>query len=161
MAGPLKGSVIGRDAERFEVLCHRECLCDEGLLVGQAAEFVALEGLDAEEVHAIGGAGAGDDDEAGDVAGRADAGAFGGDEVVGLVRGLQADGVVEDVGVLLEEAGELAQAVLPLGLVLHQRGAAENFASTGTVALTGGSFEKSAEASSSLARTCCSVFTFR
>ncbi len=53
--------------------------------------------------------------------GVADAGAFGGDEVVGLVGGLEADGVVEDVGELLEEGGELAQAGLPLGAVFHER----------------------------------------
>ena len=90
MAGPLKGSVIGRDAEGFEVLRHGEGLLGDGLLVGQVAGGVGFEGLDAEEVHAVGGAGAGDDDEAGDVVGRGDAGAFGGDEVVGLGRGLQA-----------------------------------------------------------------------
>ena len=79
--------------------------------------FVGFEGLDAEEIHAIGGAGAGDDDEAGDVAGSGYAGALRGDEVVGLGGGAHADGVDEDVGELLEEIGDLAEAGLPGGAV--------------------------------------------
>ena len=76
MAGPLKGSVMGatRRASRFFAMAR--VLSSDGLLVGQVGGFVGLEGLDAEEVHAVGGAGAGDDDEAGDVAGSGDAGAF-------------------------------------------------------------------------------------
>ena len=45
----------------------------------------------------------------------------GGDEVVGLGGGGHADGVEEDVGELLEEAGELAEAVLPGGPVDDER----------------------------------------
>ncbi len=131
-------------------------LVDEGLLVGQVGGVVGFEGLGAEEVHAVGGAGAGDDDEAGDVAGSGDLGALGGDEVVGFGGGFERDVVEEDVGVLLEEAGELAQAVLPGGAVDD-----EMRARAGGARLLAFSLEKSAEASSSLARTCCSVLTFR
>ncbi len=61
-----------------------------GLLIGEVGGGVGFEGFGAEEVHAVGGAGAGDDDEAGDVAGGGDARAFRGDEVVGLGGGLEA-----------------------------------------------------------------------
>ncbi len=88
--GAVEGLGDGGDAEGFEVFRHGEGLRDEGCLVGQAAELVAFEGLDAVKIHAVGGAGAADDDEAGDVVGGADAGAVGGDEVVGFVRGLEA-----------------------------------------------------------------------
>ncbi len=117
--GAVKGLGDGGDTQGFEVLRHGERLFDEGLLVGQAAELIAFKGLDAVEVHAVGGAGAAYDDDAGDVVGGADAGAVGGDKVVGFVRGLEADGVVEDVRELFEEAGKLAQAGFPLGAVLH------------------------------------------
>jgi hypothetical protein len=70
------------------------------------------------------------------------------------MRGLQDDGVVEDVGVAGGRRGDLAQARLPRGAVDGERryGRQE--------ILSGFSAEKSAEESSSLARTCCSVFTF-
>ena len=114
--GAVVGLGDGGDAEGFEALGHGEGLFDEDLLVGEVAGGVGLEGFGAEEVHAVGGAGAGDDDEAGDVRGGGDVGAFGGDEVVGFGGGLEADVIEEDVGELLEEAGEVAEAGLPGGL---------------------------------------------
>ena len=48
--------------------------------------------------------------------------ALGGDEVVGLGGGLELDLVGEDVGILREEAGEFAQALLPGGAVDDQGG---------------------------------------
>ena len=111
----VEGLGDGRGAEGFEVFGHRKRFVGNGLLIGQVRERVGLEGLGAEELHAVGSAGAGDDDEAGDVQGRGDAGALGGDEVVGLGRGLERGGVGEDVGELGEEGGELAEARLPRG----------------------------------------------
>ena len=61
------------------------------------------------------------------MAGSGDAGAIGRDKVVGFIGGLQADRVVEDVGKLLELAGDLAQTLLPRGFILHQRGAGREF----------------------------------
>ncbi len=120
--GAVEGLGDGSFAEGLEVLGHGDGLVGEGLLVGEVGGIVGFEGLGAEEVHAVGGAGAGDDDETGDVAGCGDLCAFGGDEVVGLGGGLEGDVVEEDVGVLLEEAGEFAQAVLPGGAVDDQDG---------------------------------------
>lgn len=51
------------------------------------------------------------------MAGGGDACAFGGDEVVGLAGGLEGDVVEEDIGELLEGAGEIAEAGFPGGLV--------------------------------------------
>ena len=67
---------------------------------GRCGGRVGLEGLVAEHVHAVGGAGAGHDDESGGLAGRGDPRAFGGDEVVGLVGGFELDLIGEDVGIL-------------------------------------------------------------
>ena len=114
--GTVEGLGDGRDAEGFKVLRHRHGLVGEGLLIGKVGGGVGFKGLCSEEVHAIGGAGAGDDDEPGDAVGGGDACSFRGDEVVGLGGGLHSDGVVEDVGVLLEERGEIAEAVGPCGL---------------------------------------------
>ncbi len=120
--GAVEGLGDGSGAEGDEVVRHGEGLVEDGLLVGEVGGFVGLEGFDAEEVHAVGGAGAGDDDEAGDVAGSGYAGALRGDEVVGLGGGAHADGVDEDVGELLEDVGDLAEAGLPGGAVDVERG---------------------------------------
>ncbi len=74
-----------RDAEGLEIFAHGEGLRDKDVLVGQAAKLVGFEGLDAIEVHAVRGAGAADDDEAGDVVRCADPGAVRGDKVVDFV----------------------------------------------------------------------------
>ena len=105
MAGPLNGSVMGaaRSASRFFAIAR--VFSVESLLIGQVGGGVGLEGLGAEEVHAIGGTRSRNDDEASDVAGSGHVRAFGGDEVVGLSGGLELDCVREDVGILREEAG--------------------------------------------------------
>ena len=109
----VEGLSDGSFAEGDEVLGHRDGLVGQGLLVGEMRSVVGLEGLGAEEVHTVGGAGAGDDDKTGDVAGCGDFSSFRGDEVVGLGGGLKGDVVEEDLGILLEDAGELAKAILP------------------------------------------------
>ena len=115
--GAVEGFGDGSAAEGFEVLRHGGALFEQKLLGWQVGELIGLEGLDAEEVHSVGSTGAGDDDQSGYVVGGGDAGALGGDEVVGLVGGREVDAAEEDVGVLLEEAGELTQACLPRGLI--------------------------------------------
>ena len=107
----------------------------------------------------MGGSGTGDDDEAGDVDGSGDAGAFGGDEVIGFGGGGEADGVEEDVGKLQEGGGDLAEAGLPGGGIdgERRRGREDGGGAVGVVGL-------GAEVSGDvlfLARTCCSVLTLR
>ena len=111
----------GRNPQGFEVLGHHQRLVDDGLLIRQPAQFVALKCLDAVQIHAVRGAGAAYDDEPRDVVWGAHAGALARNEIIHLVRGLQPDIVVEDVRKLLEQAGDLAQPALPLGLIGHQR----------------------------------------
>ena len=84
-------------------------------------------------------------------------GAFGGDEVVGLGGGFERDVVVEDVGVLLEESRRARGGGSPRRCVSTTSGGRTG----GRIGLRAVSVEKSAEASSSLARTCCSVLTLR
>jgi hypothetical protein len=84
------------------------------------------------------------------MAGRGHARALGGDEVVGLVGRLKLDLVCKYIGKLREELGDFAQALLPTSA-----------GGEGSRSVCGCSTLKSAEASSSLARTCCSVLTLR
>ncbi len=53
--------------------------------------------------------------------GGSDFSAVGGDEVVGLGGGLKGDVVEEDVRILFEDAGELAEAILP-GVAVDDQG---------------------------------------
>ena len=76
-------------AQRFQILRHRDGLFGEGFLVGQTGGGFGLKCLGTEHVHAIGGARAGNDYKPCHVAGSGHARAIGGDEVVGLIRGLE------------------------------------------------------------------------
>ncbi len=102
-------------AQLLEVLRHGDGLIEQGLLVGQSRPSAesGLEGLDAEEIHTVIGAGAGGDDELSFHIRRLNARAFAVDEIIGLVGDVHGNGVVEDAGILLEDGGEIAQARLP------------------------------------------------
>ena len=108
-------------AQRLQIFRHLDGLVGNGLLVGQAGCGFGLEGLDSEEIHAVGGACPRHNDQSRHMAGRGHARALGGDEVVGLVGRLKLDLVCKYVGKLREEAGDLAQALLPRSAVDDQR----------------------------------------
>jgi len=108
---------------------------------------------------AVGGARAGDDHQARGVAGIGGVGAFGGDEVVGLIDRLEGDLVGEDVRELGEEAGDFAQTLLPGGAVDDQRRRGRKQA--GLEADLGRLGGEVGGIVFLLARTCCSVLTLR
>ena len=83
---------------------------------------VGFEGLGTDEVHAIGCAGVGDDDEASDLAGVGSVAALGGDEIICLVGDLELYVVTEDIGVLGKDVGELSDALFPRGTIEVERG---------------------------------------
>ena len=92
------------------------------LLVGQAVGGFGLEGLLAEQVHAVGGARPRHNHQPRHLAGSVHARALRRDEVVGLIRRLELDLVGKYVGKLREQTGDLAQPLLPSRAVDDQCG---------------------------------------
>src|SRR5580698_1328661 len=74
---------------------------------------IGLKGLDAEEVHAVSSTRACYYDEPSHLVRGIHTCTFAGDKIVRLMRGLHVRRVVEDVRIATEDAGNLAQALLP------------------------------------------------
>ena len=126
-----------------------------GFLRGQAVYGFGFEGLRAEQVHAVIGAGYGEDHHASLRVRGHHARAFGGCIVVGLVLHGKHRQVLVDIGIVAEDAAERSYALFP-------RGTVETIGGAGLVTDTSGdSLLKSGEVSSSLARTWASVLTRR
>ena len=114
---PVKGLGDGGLAEGFEALAKlAEFGFDFGLR-GKAVRGLRFECAGADQVHAVFGAGGGDDDDARELVWGDELGALGGDVVVGLVLDAEDDEVLVDVRVVAKEFGEGAEAVLPGGAV--------------------------------------------
>ena len=115
--GAIEGLGDGRFAQRFEACAEGADGGFEVGLGGKAVDGFGFEGLIAKEVHAIVGAGDGEDDEARLQVRRDDARALGGGEVVGLILHGEQDEVAIDVGVVAEDARNGADALFPCGAV--------------------------------------------
>ena len=120
-AGENRGAVEGLGdrslAQRFEALAQIAHGGFEIGLRGKAVDGWSFEGLLAEQVHAIVGAGDGDGDEPRLQVRRDDLRAFGRGEVVGLVLHGENDHVLVNVGVVAEDARQFPHPLLPRGAV--------------------------------------------